>query len=117
MEIEITKKLLHDYKKLKKEIVLLNSEISEMQHNDFGVGSSIIIDQRKKVLEEKIIQVAAVDEWIENMEDDLARIVFKMFYQKDYSWEKISRCIGCVASKDYARLHVRDKYLKNSGIK
>ena len=117
MEIKITKQLLQDYKKMKCEIVLLNSEIKEMQKSNNVVGSSPLLEKRTKALEEKIQQVAAVEEWIEKIEDDQTRSVFKMFYLKNYSWTKITEYIGCAGSKDYARLHIRDNFLKKSGIK
>ena len=117
MEVQVTKQLLHDYRKIKHEIVLLNSEIKEMQRGDCAMGSSPLLQKRKNAMEEKMQQVAVVEEWIENIEDDQARSVFKMFYLKNYSWAKITECIGCAGSKDYARLHIRDNFLKKSGVK
>lgn len=137
MGIKITKQLLQDYDKIKREIPLLRAEINEMQHTDAGLGSSTIIDyhkgfprpqavvgfdqekyeRRKKRLLEKERQVAAVEKWIENIDDDRTRIVFEMFYIKRFSWAKIAKSIGYAGNTDYVRLHIRDKYLKKQGIK
>ena len=137
MGIKITKQLLQDYDKIKREIPLLRAEINEMQHSDSGLGSSTIIDYHKgfprpqavvgfdqekyerrvKRLREKERQVAVVEEWIENIEDDRARLVFQMFYIKKFSWTKIAKSIGYAGNADYVRLHIRDKYLKKQGIK
>ena len=136
MGIKITKKLLQDYDKIKREIPLLRVEINEMQHTDAGIGSSTVFDyregfprpqavvgfdrekyeRRKKRLKEKEQQVAAVEEWIESIEDDRARLVFEMFYIKRLSWTRIAKRIGYAGNADYVRLHIRDKYLKNHGI-
>ena len=137
MGIKITKKLLQDYDKLKREIPLLRAELNEMQHTDAGIGSSTVFDyregfpraqavigfdyekyeRRKNNLKKKEQLVAVVEEWIESIEDDRARLVFEMFYIKKYSWTKIAKCIGYAGNPDYVRLHIRDKYLKNHGIK
>lgn len=136
MGIKITKQLLHDYDKIKREILLLRAEINEMQHSDSGLGSSTIIDYHKgfprpqavvgfdqeryerrvKRLREKERQVAAVEEWIENIEDDQVRIVFKMFYMQGYSWKKIAKTIGYYGNPDSVRIRVRDDYLKKCKI-
>ena len=115
---------------------MLKAELNEMQQGDAGIGSSTIFDyregfprpqavigfdrekfeRRKKRLEEKEQQVAVVEEWIEGIEDDRARLVFEMFYQKRYSWAKIAKCIGYPGNADYVRIRIRDDYLKKTGI-
>ena len=136
MGIKITKQLLQDYDKIKREIPLLRAEINEMQYSDSGLGSSTIIDYHKgfprpqavvgfdqekyerrvKRLREKERQVAVVEEWIENIEDDRARLVFQMFYIKRFSWTKIAKIMGYPGSPDSVRIRVRDDYLKKCGI-
>ena len=45
-DIRITKKLLDNYKKLKREIPILEMELEEMRTTDSGLGSSTILDYR-----------------------------------------------------------------------
>lgn len=136
MGIKITKKLLNDYSRYKREIPLLERELLEMNTTEAGLGSSTIFDyttgyprpqavvgfdrekykKRKKRLSEKERQVAAVEEWIENIEDDQVRIVFKMFYMQGYSWKKIAKTIGYYGNPDSVRIRVRDDYLKKCEI-
>lgn len=74
-------------------------------------------DRRKRIYEHKNEQVAAVDNWIQNIEDGQTRYVFKAFYQQGLTWEKIAEKTGYSQSPDYPRLHIRDEYLKKSDIK
>ncbi len=134
--VKITKKLLNDYARIKKEIPLLESELSEMHTSESGLGSSTIInysdgfpkpegvvgfnwelyEKRKKILENKRSKVAVVEEWIESIDDVQIRTVFKMRYMQNNSWTKIARKIGYSGKEDYVRLHIRDKFLKKCGI-
>ena len=109
MGIKITKQLLQDYDKIKREIPLLRAEINEMQHSDSGLGSSTIIDYHKGFPRPQA--VGGCDQ------EKYARLVFKMFYIKRFSWTKIAKSIGYAGNADYVRLHIRDKYLKKQGIK
>lgn len=43
MNIKITRKLLDDYRKIKREIPLLETELKEMRETDSGIGNSTII--------------------------------------------------------------------------
>lgn len=135
-EIKITRKLLDDYRKLKREIPILSMELDEMQQGEAGLGNSTIFDyrtgfkrpqsvigfdearyeRRKSTYERKKAQVAAVDRWIQNIEDGQTRYVFKAFYQQGMTWEKIAEKIGYSQSPDYPRLMIRDKYLKKCEI-
>lgn len=58
-----------------------------------------------------------VREWIEAIEDIQTRWIFKMWYIERLSWKKIAKKMGVPQNEDYPRLMVRDKYLKNKGIK
>ena len=137
MEIRITKKLLRSYRKLKREIPLLEQELEYMKQGDNGFGNSVILDYRtgeprpqsvvgfdqKKYdrrdadLEKKKAKVKAVEDWIQAIEDGQTRVVFRMYYIDGMSWEKIAVKIGYAGNPDYPRLCIRDKYLKEQGVK
>ena len=136
-EIKITRKLLDNYKKLKRETPILGLELDEMKNGEAGLGNSVILDgrtginrpqsvvgfdqerydRRKRTYEHKNEQVAAVDNWIQNIEDGQTRYVFKAFYQQGLTWEKIAEKTGYSQSPDYPRLYIRDTYLKKCEIK
>ena len=135
-EIKITRKLLDNYRKLKREIPVLSMELAEMKQGEAGLGNSTIFDystgfarpqsvvgfdqerydRRKRTYEHKNEQVAAVDNWIQNIEDGQTRYVFKAFYQQGLTWEKIAEKTGYSQSPDYPRLYIRDTYLKKCEI-
>lgn len=137
MEIKITRKLLDNYRKTKKEIPLLEAELQDMQKGDNGFGNSTIFDyqtgfprpqsvvgfdwplyeSRKKALDRKRSEVMAVEKWINFIEDGQTRCVFRMFYIDGMSWDKIAVKTGYSSSSDYPRLMIRDKYLKKMKIK
>ena len=136
-EIKITRTLLDNYRKLKREIPVLVLELDEMMKGEAGLGNSVILDgrtginrpqsvvgfdwerydRRKRTYEHKNEQVAAVDNWIQNIEDGQTRYVFKAFYQQGLTWEKIAEKTGYSQSPDYPRLMIRDKYLIQEHIK
>lgn len=133
---KITRKLLEDYRRLKREIPLLELELQEMKKGDNGFGNSVILDYRtgeprpqnivgfdwplyeyrEKVLAGKKAKVKAVEKWIEAIEDGQTRCVFRMFYLDGMTWEKIAAKTGYSKSPDYPRLHIRDDYLKKFRI-
>ena len=137
MGMKITKKLLNDYQRYKREIPLLERELSEMNTTEAGLGSSTIFDyttgyprpqavvgfdhalyeRRKTVLCNKKAKVAAVEEWIEGIENIQTRTVFKMRYIQQKSWDKIAKEIGYGNNADYPRIVIRDRYLEKNGIK
>lgn len=136
MAMKITKKLLDDYKKTKREIPLLEAELIGMKRGDAGIGNSTIFDyqtgfprpqsvvgfdwplyeRRKRNLELKKEKVAAVEKWIEAIEDGQTRCVFRMFYIGAMKWDKIAIKTGYAGNADYPRLYIRDKYLKEQKI-
>lgn len=71
----------------------------------------------KRTYEHKKEQAAAVERWIQNIEDGQTRYVFKAFYQQGMTWEKIAEKTGYFQSPDYPRLYIRDTYLKKCEIK
>ena len=137
MEIKITKKLLHDYTKIKKEIPILETELYLMKTTDAGIGNSTIYDyrdgyakpqsvigfdqelydHREKVLNLKKEKVKAVVDWINAIEDGQTRCIFKMRYLDNMNWVKIASKTGYHSNHDYPRLHIRDKYLKELKVK
>lgn len=134
--IKITKKLLNDYIKYKREIPLLKKELEEMKTTEAGLGSSTIFDystgypkpqsvvgfdqtlydHRKKILENKCLKVEAVEEWIGTIEDIRTRIVFKKRYIEGKSWVAIATDLGYAGKEDYVRIRIRDEYLKKVHI-
>lgn len=100
-EVKITRKLLDSYKKLKRELPILEYELNELWMTDKGMGNSVILNgkdgskkpetvvgfdqekynRRKKTLARKKRQVAAIEKWIDDIPDGQTRCVFKMFYR------------------------------------
>lgn len=137
MEIRITKKLLNNYKKYKREIPFLQAELDEMLTSDAGIGNSTIFDyrsgypqpqsvvgfdwplyeHRQKVLERRKEQVAAVEQWINGIQDGQTRCVFRMRYIEGQSWVKIAEKTGYGGNIDYPRKMIRDKYLGKCGMR
>lgn len=131
LSIRVTRKLLKEYVKIKREIPLLRVELHEMSTTDSGLGNSVILDGRKgyprpqtvigfdwerynrkrESLERKENQCAAVEEWIELIEDIQIRTVFKMRYMNNYKWEKIAKKLR-YSSADYVRIVIHDRYLE-----
>lgn len=136
-EIKITRKLLDEYRKTKRKLPILAWELDEMMKGEAGLGNSTIFDystgfarpqsvvgfdqarydRRKHTYDHKMAQVAAVEQWIQSIEDGQTRYVFKAFYQQGLTWEKIADLTGYSQSPDYPRLYIRDTYLKKCEIK
>ena len=136
MNIKVTRKLLDDYRKIKREIPILEIELEEMKTTDSGIGNSTILDyrtgqarpqsvvgfdrelykRRKKILEKKKAQVKAVEQWINQIEDGQTRCVFRMYYIDGMSWERVALKTGYSKSPDYPRKMIRDRYLEKRGI-
>lgn len=137
MGIRITKKLLDDYRKYKREIPLLQTELGELLTTDAGIGNSVICNYQKgypqpqsivgfdkelykrryAALELKKEEVKNVEEWIKSIDDGQTRYVFKARYIDGMSWTKIAEKTGYAGKPDYVRLHIRDKYLKKCKIR
>lgn len=136
-EVKITRKLLDGYKKLKREIPVLEYELNELWLTDKGMGNSVILNgkngskkpetvvgfdlekynRRKMALNRKKKQVAAVEKWIDSIPDGQTRCVFKMFYRDGMTWLRIAKKIGVPQNEDYPRVCIRDAYLKKLQIK
>ncbi|MBS6396691.1 MAG: hypothetical protein KH452_06020 [Clostridiales bacterium] len=137
MEIRITKKLLNNYRKYKRELPWLQAELEEMQHGDAGIGNSTIFDystgfplpqsvvgfdwalyeHRKGVIERRQAQITAVENWISGIDDGQTRCIFRMRYIDGMSWVKIAEKTGYAGNPDYPRIVIRDRYLEKCGIK
>lgn len=137
MEIKITKKLLNNYQKYKREIPFLRQELEDMQTSDAGIGNSTIFDyrsgypqpqsvvgfdrelyeHRQDVLKRREAQVAAVEKWIDDIRDGQTRCVFRMRYIDGMNWVKIAEKTGYGGREDYVRKVIRDRYLEKVGIK
>ena len=137
MGIKITRKLLDEYRNLKRQIPALEYELKEMRTTDKGMGNSTVFDyqtgyprpqsvvgfdqekynRRKETLSKKKEKVRKVEKWIDAIEDGQVRCVFRMFYINNMTWEKIAVKIGYAGNPDYPRLHIRDAYLKKIKIK
>lgn len=136
-EVKITRKLLDGYRKLKREIPVLEYELNELWLTDKGMGNSVILNgkngskkpetvvgfdqekynRRKIALNRKKKQVAAVEKWIDSIPDGQTRCVFKMFYRDGMTWLRIAKKIGVPQNEDYPRVCIRDAYLKKLQIK
>lgn len=137
MEIKITRKLLNNYKKIEREIPILEYELEQMKTTDAGIGNSTIYDYRdgyarpqsvigfdwplyevrKKVIEHKKEELKAIREWVKSIPDGQTRCVFQMKYIDGMNWVKIAAKTGYKGNLDYPRIMIRDKYLKEMGIK
>ena len=137
MGIKITRKMLDDYRKNKKDIPLMELDIELMKQGDNGFNNSTIFDyrtgeprpqsvvgfdwddyyDRKDKLDKKKAEVDAVEKWINAIKDGQIRYVFKSFYINGMTWEKIAVKTGYANSPDYPRLYIRDKYLKEMKIR
>ena len=137
MEVRITRELLDNYRKIKREIPILEYELNELWLTDKGMGNSVILNgkngskkpetvvgfdqdkynRRKRTLNLKKVQAEAVEKWIDDIPDGQTRCVFKMFYRDGMTWPKIAHKIGMPQNEDYPRLMIRDKFLKDQDIK
>lgn len=137
MEVRITRELLDNYRKIKREIPILEYELNELWLTDKGMGNSVILNgkngskkpetvvgfdqekynRRKRTLNLKKVQAEAVEKWIDDIPDGQTRCVFKMFYRDGMTWPKIAHKIEMPQNEDYPRVCIRDAYLKKMDIK
>lgn len=135
--MKITKKLLKDYARYQREIPLLEQELHKMNTSEAGLGSSTILnynkgypipqtivgfdqilyDRRRKILMNKKDKVAAVEQWIEAIENIQTRTVFRMRYMQQRSWTQIAKEIGYEGNADYVRIVIRDRFLEKNNIR
>lgn len=133
----MTRARLDNYRKLKREIPILEAEIKDLWLTDKGMGNSVILngkdgtkkpetvvgfdhekyERRKASLQRKKEEAVRIRDWIEAIEDGQTRCVFRMFYVDGMSWKKIAQKIGMGGNEDYPRKMIRDKYLEEKKIK
>lgn len=111
-EIKITRKLLDEYRDMRKKrtIPILEMELEEMKQGDSGFDNSTVFDyregypkpqsvvgfdwplyeHREAVINNKKAIVKAVETWIDSIEDGQTRYVFKCFYKDTMDWVKIA---------------------------
>ena len=65
----------------------------------------------------KAVEAAGIREWIEEIEDSVARQVFKLYYIDGCGWAEVAKRMGYRRNPDYPRLHIRDAHLKKCGMK
>ena len=111
--MKVTRETLNGYRKTKRLVPILQTELEEMEKGDVEK----LIRTRRKKLQEKKKQIEAMDDWINSIEDDQTRIVFDLYYRKGKTWKQIAAHLGGVYSEDYIRLHIRDKYMRKTGIR
>lgn len=119
------------------EIACLEEEIRDMENTDKGLDHDTILDGRngypvprtimgfnwekysrkRDILNRKRKALQDVADWIDAIEDDQTRLVFRLWYIDCQSWIKIARRIGVPQNKDYPRICIRDAYLKKMGIR
>ncbi len=134
--MKITKELLENYRKMKREIPMLEEEIRNMREGDNGLNNSTVFDYRtgdkrplsvigfdwplyeyrKNRLAKKKEKLAAVEMWIESIPDDQTRFVFRLYYIEGLTWKAIAGKMGFRATEDYLRIAIRDKYLRESRV-
>ena len=130
-------KNIEQLQEAKKEITLLEYELSELKTTDRGIGNSVILNgkngskkpesvigfdekkylRRKAALMKKREETAAVEEWIDGIEDAQTRCVLRMYYIDGLSWEQVAMKAGYAGNPDYVRIMIRDKYLNEGKIK
>lgn len=130
MAVKVTRKMIQDYVKTRKDVKLLERELHEMNTTDKGLGNSVIMDyrsgfprpqtvvgfdmdkyeRRRATLEHKAEQCAAVEKWIEEIEDTQTRQVFELRYLKEQQWQQIAKKMG-YKYEEYARIVMHDRYL------
>ena len=135
--MQMTRERLEGYQKVIREIKILRLELDEMIATDSGLGHSVIFDYRdgfprpqavvgfdgerydrkRRQLDKKEAEAAGVREWIEEIEDSVARQVFKLYYIDGCGWAEVAKRMGYRGNPDYPRRHIRDKYMEKCGIK
>lgn len=118
--MEMTRERLENYSKLMREILVLTQELSEMGMTDSGEVISYDRErcQRKQAqLIKKEEEAEAIRTWIEEIEDTIARQVFRLYYIENLNWLNVAKKTGYRGNPDYPRKMIRDKYLRENKIK
>ena len=135
--MQMTRERLEGYQKVMKEIKILRLELDEMIATDSGLGHSVIFDYRdgfprpqavvgfdgerydrkRRQLDRKEEEAEEIRRWIEDIEDAVVRLVFKLYYIDGCGWAEVAKRMGYRRNPDYPRLHIRDAHLKKCGMK
>ena len=135
--MQMTRERLEGYQKVIREIKILRLELDEMIATDSGLGHSVIFDYRdgfprpqavvgfdgerydrkRRQLGRKEEEAEEIQRWIEDIEDAVARQVFKLYYIDGCGWAEVAKRMGYRGNPDYPRLHIRDAHLKKCGMK
>ena len=131
MAVTVTREMIQNYVKTRKDVKFLERELYEMRTTDKGLGNSVILDGTKRYppvpqtvvgfdnekyenrrlsMEYKAEQCATVEKWIEEIEDTQIRQVFELRYLKEQQWQKIAKKMG-YRNEEYARIVMHDRYL------
>lgn len=132
----ITKKAFEDYKKNRKRLNALETEMRLMKSTDIGFGNDVIFDYRqgypkpesivgfdqekydrkRQQYETKLKQIQEVDDYIENIADDEIRLVFTLYYINGKTWDEVADEMS-YSDDSYPRKCIRDKYFTDNSIK
>nr|DAK43774.1 MAG TPA: Protein of unknown function (DUF722) [Caudoviricetes sp.] len=124
----MTKEQLKQYRDLKKNLGILEKEISNMTGetvhdygHDYSKGFKKVVhldgfnqelyERRLKKLSELKAKVERTERWIESIEDDRLRFVIRSRYRDDKTWRWIAKKLGNV-SEDYVRIMIHDKFFE-----
>lgn len=128
----MTRERLKRNPKTMQNIKVLKMELEKMLSSDYGYCSDTVLDYSKgtahaqgisgfdsiryRSKQERMIKLIneynEVRDWIENIPDDITRLVFYQKHIEGSSWKKIAKKIGMPGREDYVRLHIHDAYLK-----
>lgn len=124
----MTKEQLKQYRDSKKNLGVLEKEISNMTGetvhdygHDYSKGFKKVVhldgfnqelyERRLKKLSELRAKVEKTERWIESIEDDRLRFVIRSRYSEDKTWRWIAKKLANV-SEDYVRIMIHDKFFE-----
>lgn len=118
----MTRERLESYSKLMREIIVLTQELQAMEGDSTYQQDAVDMKQeysRKKQaqLNQKLEEAEAIRTWIEEIEDAIARQVFRLYYIERCNWMNVAKKTGYRGNPDYPRKMIRDKYLRENKIK
>ena len=126
----MTKEQLKQYRDSKKNLGVLEKEISNMTGetvldygHDYSKGFKKVVhldgfnqelyERRLKKLSELRAKVEKTERWIESIEDDRLRFVIRSRYSEDKTWRWIAKKLVNV-SEDYVRIMIHDKFFEKA---
>lgn len=112
-QVTITRTILRENKKRLVDIKLLGDELARIRDDS---RKKKLYDQRKRELQQLEAESAAVEKWIEKIENPSVRYVFYERYISGSTWAKIAAGLGYDRASDYPRLLIHDKYLEEKEI-